>query len=111
MHAAAIYYNEQLLIKYGILPLKYLIINIRWNERRAILHYHKTIQRTHFRAFKTQISMVLMERQNRETFNLNQAKKFIEYRVFRKYFDLIKRNVIISRAELMHSRDKCQFVY
>ena len=62
MRAAAIYYDHQLLIKYGILPFSNLIILKRWKERQAIIQYRKALQRTYFKEFKNQISIVLMER-------------------------------------------------
>ena len=42
---------------------------------------------------------------------MNKAKKYREYKIGRKLIDIFKQNVIISRAEIMHARDKCQTAY
>ena len=42
---------------------------------------------------------------------MNRAKKYVEFKACRKIFDAIKRNVVVSRAETMHARDKCRTAY
>ena len=42
---------------------------------------------------------------------MNKAKKYIEFKACRKIFDAMKRNVVVSRAEMMHARDKCRTAY
>ena len=42
---------------------------------------------------------------------MNKAKKYIEFKECRKIFDAFKRNVVFSRAETMHARDKCRTAY
>ena len=76
MKAAETYYDEQLLIKYGILPFANLIISKRWRERQAILQYRKALARTYFKQLKTQTNLIKMERVNREKFQMNKAKHF-----------------------------------
>ena len=43
MIAAAQYYDQQLLIKYGIIPLANLMVIARYKERQAILQNRKAI--------------------------------------------------------------------
>lgn len=51
MKAAASYHNQQLLIKYGIIPFANLILELRYKERQAVLMSRKLVMRRHFKAF------------------------------------------------------------
>ena len=57
MIAAAQYYDQQLLIKYGIIPFSHMMVMARYKERQAVLQNRKSIQRIFFRQLRNRTSL------------------------------------------------------
>ena len=49
MNSAAQYYNESLLIKYGIIPFARMMVISRHKERQAVVQYRMNLKRIFFR--------------------------------------------------------------
>ena len=49
MISAAQYYNESLLIKYGIIPFARMMVIARHKERQAVVQYRMSLKRIFFR--------------------------------------------------------------
>ena len=76
MIAAAQYYDQQLLIKYGIIPFANMMVMARYKERQAVLQNRKSIQRIFFRQLRNRASLQIAERRHEEMYRMQQAEKY-----------------------------------
>ena len=68
MIAAEQYYDQQILIKYGIIPLANLMVMARYKQRQAVLQNRKSIQRAFFRQLRNRASLQIAERRHAEMY-------------------------------------------
>ena len=73
MIAAAQYYDQQLLIKYGIIPFANLLVIARYKERQAVLQNIKCIKRNFFRQLRNSTSIQIAHKKHAELFELKKA--------------------------------------
>lgn len=88
MKAAATYHNQQLLIKYGIIPFASMILDLRYKERQAVLHYRKGLKLRAINALKTYLESQKQQAMQQEHLQSLTAYKFRQRR--------LKRAVIYS---------------
>ena len=70
MKSAAQYYNESLLIKYGIIPFARMMVIARHKERQAVIQYRMSLKRMYFRKLRNSTSIQIAERRHAEMYEL-----------------------------------------
>lgn len=99
MQAAKIYYDQQLMIKYGIIPFANLLVMARWSERQAVLLNRKWIQKHGLDKFRSKVNLSLLESQERESFHTKKADKFLTFKLKLLVLVALKKNTVDSKKE------------
>ena len=94
MEAAAKYYNQQLLIKYGVIPFANLILAARQKEKYAVLLNRKLIQRAHFKAIRSLIAKQKSEEELIELFKSEDASKLRKLKLTRLCFVSLRAHMM-----------------
>lgn len=108
MKAAADYHNQQLLIKYGIIPFANLILELRFKERQAVLLNRKLIARRHFRAMAEAVRLIRAKAEKEEMFKCHTADRFRRCQLLRLTIRALREHLVHSQQTQQAKLTMCQ---